>query len=198
MIAALRGKVLSKGINNVIVDVQGVGYDVAVSLASLEAIPQDGDVFLHVHTSMRENALELYGFVTQDEKALFEMLLKVAGIGPKTSLIVLSGISPDGFRRAVLESDLHKLTSIPGIGKKSAERIVLELKEKISKMPAGGACTPGKQTGESLEQDIVSSLLNLGYKERVAETVAHKVAKEAAPGTPLSTAIKSALKELMK
>lgn len=198
MIAALRGKVVSRGINNVIVDVQGVGYDVAVSLASLESIPQEGEVFLHVHTSMRENALELYGFVTPEEKALFEMLLKVAGIGPKTSLIVLSGISPDGFMRAVLESDLHKLTSIPGIGKKSAERIVLELKEKISKMPAGGPCSPGKQPGEVLEQDIVSSLLNLGYKERVAEMVAHKVAKEAAPGTSLSDAIKTALKELMK
>jgi holliday junction DNA helicase RuvA len=198
MIAALRGKVVSRGINNVIVDVQGVGYDVAVSLASLESIPQEGEVFLHVHTSMRENALELYGFVTPEEKALFEMLLKVAGIGPKTSLIVLSGISPDGFMRAVLESDLHKLTSIPGIGKKSAERIVLELKEKIAKMPAGGPSAPGKQDGETLEQDIVSSLLNLGYKERVAEMVAHKVAKEAGPGTSLSTAIKTALKELMK
>jgi holliday junction DNA helicase RuvA len=198
MIAALRGKVVSRGINSVIVDVQGVGYDVAVSLSSLESIPQEGEVFLHVHTSMRENALELYGFVTQDEKALFEMLLKVAGIGPKTSLIVLSGISPEGFRRAVLESDLHKLTSIPGIGKKSAERIVLELKEKISKMSTCGPGVPGKQAGESLEQDIVSSLLNLGYKERVAETVAHNVVKEAGPGTSLSAAIKSALKELMK
>jgi holliday junction DNA helicase RuvA len=198
MIAALRGKVMLKGINNVILDVQGVGYDVAVSLSSLESIPQAGEIFLHVHTSMRENALELYGFVTREEKSLFELLLRVAGIGPKTSLIVLSGISPDGFRRAVLENDLHKLTSIPGIGKKSAERIVLELKEKISKMSDGGPDDSGKQTEESLQRDIISSLLNLGYKERVAETVARKVAKDAGPGAPLSDAIKSALKELMK
>jgi Holliday junction DNA helicase RuvA len=198
MIASLRGKVVSKGVNNIILDVQGVGYDVAVSLSSLESIPQEGDVFLHVHTSMRENALELYGFVTGEEKALFEMLLKVAGVGPKTSLIVLSGTSPEGFRRAVLEGDLHKLTSIPGIGKKSAERIILELREKIAKMPATGLAQPEKPTKETLERDIISSLLNLGYKERVAETVAHKIVKEMGPGTSLSNAIKAALKELMK
>lgn len=198
MIASLRGKIVSKGVNTIVVDVQGVGYDVAVSLSSLEFIPQEGDVFLHVHTSMRENAFELYGFVTREEKTLFEMLLKVAGVGPKTSLIVLSGISPEGFRKAVLGNDLHKLTSIPGIGKKSAERIVLELREKIAKMPAGGPCAPEKQTKETLERDVVSSLLNLGYKERVAETVAHKVMKELDPGTSLSNAIKAALKELMK
>jgi len=182
----------------VVVDVQGVGYEVALSLSSLESIPQDGEVFLHVYTAMRENALELYGFATQGEKALFELLLKVGGIGPKTSLIILSGISPEGFRRAVLEGDVHKLMAIPGIGKKSAERIILELKDKITKLSTQASFAQGKHTAETLEADIVSSLLNLGYKERLAESVAHKVVKGSEPGISLGAAIKAALKELMQ
>jgi len=198
MIASLRGKIAFKGLNRIIVDVQGVGYEVAVSLSTIEALPQDAEAFLNIHTAVRENALELYGFVTQEEKSLFEMLLTVAGIGPRLSLNILSGISPDGFRRAVLEGDLHRLTSIPGIGKKSAERMVLELKEKIHKMPMFGDSISGKFSPCSLQDDLVSSLTNLGYKERMAETVAKKVLKESGPDISLPYAVKTALKELMK
>jgi holliday junction DNA helicase RuvA len=198
MIASLRGKIAFKGLNRIIVDVHGVGYEVAVSLSTMEALPQDAEAFLNIYTALRENALELYGFVTQEEKALFEMLLTVAGIGPRISLNILSGTSPDGFRRAVLEGDLHRLTSIPGIGKKSAERIVLELKEKIHKMPMFGDSIPGKLAPPSLRDDLVSSLTNLGYKERMAETVAKKVLEDAGPEMSLSYAVKTALKELMK
>lgn len=198
MIASLRGKIAFKGLNRIIVDVHGVGYEVAVSLTTMEALPQDAEAFLNIYTALRENALELYGFVTQEEKALFEMLLTVAGIGPRISLNILSGTSPDGFRRAVLEGDLHRLTSIPGIGKKSAERIVLELKEKIHKMPMFGDPISGKPAPPSLRDDLVSSLTNLGYKERMAETVAKKVLEEAGPEMSLSYAVKTALKELMK
>lgn len=198
MIASLRGKIAFKGLNRIIVDVHGVGYEVAVSLSTMEALPQDAEAFLNIYTALRENALELYGFVTQEEKALFEMLLTVAGIGPRISLNILSGTSPDGFRRAVLEGDLHRLTSIPGIGKKSAERILLELKEKIHKMPMFGDSISDKLAPPSLRDDLVSSLTNLGYKERMAETVAKKVLEDSGPEMSLSYAVKTALKELMK
>src|SRR5208283_6044223 len=99
MIASLRGQVISRSLNRVIIETHGVGYDVAVSITTAESLSQTDDVFLYIHTAMRENALELYGFKTEEEKALFEMLLSVAGIGPRTSMLILSGISPDGFKQ---------------------------------------------------------------------------------------------------
>ena len=198
MIASLRGQVISKSLNRVIIEAQGVGYDVAVSITTAESLPQTEEAFLHIHTALRENALELYGFKTEEEKTLFELLLTVAGIGPRTSMSILSGISPDGFKQAVLDGDLHQLTMIPGIGRKSAERIVLELKDKIRRLgPAVGV--PGeKGRATSLENDVVSSLVNLGYPERTAVASARKVFKEAEPGLTLSQAVKLALKHLMK
>ncbi len=198
MIASLRGKLLFRGINRVVIDVQGVGYSVGVSLATLGSLPENGEVFLHVHTAVRETALELYGFIDEEERALFEMLLGVAGVGPKIAITILSGIAPESFRQAVLGADIHRLTSIPGIGKKSAERIVLELREKIKKVGAGTVSggVAGAQT--ALEDDLISSLVNLGYKERVAGAAAKKSLKECEPGVSLEQALKTALKELMK
>ena len=198
MIASLRGQVISRGLNRVIIEAQGVGYDVAVSISTAETLPQTGEAFLHIHTALRENALELYGFKTEEEKTLFEMLLTVAGIGPRTSMLILSGISPDGFKQAVLEGDVSKLTMIPGIGRKSAERIVLELKDKIRRLgPAVGV--PGeKGRAGTLEDDLASSLVNLGYPERTAVAAARKVMKDTEPGLTLSQAVKLALKQLMK
>ncbi|MGO9116040.1 MAG: Holliday junction branch migration protein RuvA [Desulfomonilaceae bacterium] len=197
MIASLRGQVISRSLNRVIIDTHGVGYDVAVSITTAESLSQTGEVFLHIHTALRENALELYGFKTEEEKALFEMLLSVAGIGPRTSMLILSGISPDGFKQAVLEGDLHKLTAIPGIGRKSAERIVLELKDKIRRLsPEFGLL--GKGRAATLEDDLASSLVNLGYPERTAMAAARKVIKESEPGLTLSQMVKLALKHLMK
>ena len=198
MIACLRGKVLFRGINRLVVDVQGVGYEVAVSLATLDSLPRNGEVFLHVHTALRENALELYGFCTEEEKALFEMLITVKGIGARTSLVILSGISPEGLRNAVLGSDLHRLTAIPGVGRKSAERIILELREKIQKLGAATLPAAGRDGAFSLEEDLISSLVNLGYKDRVASSAAKKVLKGAAPDLTLTHALKTALKDLMK
>jgi holliday junction DNA helicase RuvA len=198
MIAWLRGKVLHRGINRLIIDVQGVGYDVAVTISTLELLPQEGEVCLHVCTILRENALDLYGFLDRDEKALFELLLTVTGIGPRTALNILSGISPSGFHRAILENDLSKLTTIPGVGKKSAERIVLELRERVQKMSLFASTTPQKSTRASLEEDLVSSLVNLGYKERIALDAAKKVFKTAEPDVTLAHAVRRALKELVK
>jgi len=198
MIASLRGKIIHRGINRLIMDVGGVGYELAVSLSTLGSLPADGETFLHVHTALRENALELYGFADPAEKTLFEMLLTVTGIGPRTSLIILSGVSPDGFREAVIKGDLHKLTSIPGIGKKSAERIVVELKEKIRKLGMPGLGAAGRPAASSLEDDLVSSLVNLGYKDRVAAMAAGKVLKGNGNDMDLAQAVRLALKELVK
>ena len=198
MIASLRGQVISKGLTHVIVEAQGVGYGVAVSIATAETLPETGEIFLHIHTALRENALELYGFMTQEEKALFEMLITVAGIGPRTSMLILSGISPGDLKEAIIEGDLRQLTAIPGIGKKSAERIILELKEKISKLNVGGNGTGGRSVSSSLEEDLASSLINLGYTERMAVTAAKKVLSENVTVLSLSEAVKLALKQVSK
>lgn len=198
MIASLRGKVILIGLNRVIVEAHGVGYDVAVSLSTRDALAENADVFLHIHTAMRDNALELYGFITSEEKRLFEMLLTVAGVGPRTSLQVLSGISPGGFCQAVLDGDASQLVSIPGIGKKSAERIILELKEKIKKLPVFAASPAGKTGAGSLSDDLISSLVNLGYTPRAAEAAAKSVLKNGGPHLSLSEAVRAALKEASK
>jgi holliday junction DNA helicase RuvA len=197
VIASLRGKLMYRGFNRVIVDVQGVGYDVAVSLPTLETLTENGEIFLHIHTSVRENALELYGFVEQEEKALFELLIGVSGIGPRSALTILSGISPDRFQHAVINGDTRRLTAIPGIGKKSAERMMLELKEKIQKLTFS---SDGKQSvgPASVEDDLVSSLVNLGYREKEAVAAAHKVLNGDGNALSLTQAVKLALKELMK
>jgi holliday junction DNA helicase RuvA len=198
MIASLRGQILSRGVNSLIVDVRGVGYEVAVSLSTMESLPHEGEVFLHIYTVLRENSLELFGFSDRDEKLLFEMLLGVAGVGPRTSLNILSGISPTGFREAVLNEDVHKLTSIPGIGKRSAERLLVELKEKIRKITPLRIPNQDRVRTPSLEEDLVSSLVNLGYKDRVAAAAARKVLKDATSHLEPAQAVKLALKELIK
>jgi len=173
-----------------------VGYELSVPLTCLDALQDDGETFFHVHTALRENALELYGFVAPEEKSLFEMLITVSGIGPRISLAILSGTSPDGFRQAILSGNIQKLTAIPGVGKKTAERIVLELKEKIRKNVFPGVCAPGAESTVSMEEDLISSLVNLGYKERVAEDAARKVLKATGPDITLGQAVKAALKSL--
>ncbi|MEJ2718183.1 MAG: Holliday junction branch migration protein RuvA [Deltaproteobacteria bacterium] len=198
MIAALRGTILFRNTNRVIVDVQGVGYEVSVSIPTMESLPDDGEVFFHVHTALRENSLELYGFTAEGEKALFEMLLGVSGIGPRMALTILSGISPDRFQKAILQSDLRSLTAVSGIGKKTAERIILELKEKIKKISIFTVSEPGVNVPASLEEDLVSSLLNLGYREREATAAAKTVLTNCTGEVSLSNALKRALRELMK
>ncbi len=198
MIAALRGKVLFKSVNRIIVDVQGVGYDVAVPLTTMDSLTENGEVQLHIHTALRENALELYGFATSDEKTLFEMLIGVSGIGPRTALTILSGISPQGFLDAVMHGDLRRLTAIPGIGKKSGERILVELKDKIRKIGLTAPSPSAVQAPASLKVDLISSLVNLGYRERDARTAADKIMKSQHSDISLTDAVKLALKELMK
>jgi len=198
MIASLRGKLLFRGINRLTIDVQGVGYNVAVPLSTLLALPEDGEVFLHIHTVFRENALELYGFIDQDEKALFEMLLGVTGVGPRLALVILSGISPEGFTQATLTGDCHRFTCIPGIGKKLAERIVLELKDKIHKTGIGSICTTvAASSSAALEDDLMCSLINLGYKDSIARETVREALQESIAGVSLEQALKMCLKKLV-
>jgi Holliday junction DNA helicase RuvA len=198
MIACLRGPLIYRGVNRVIVDVNGVGYNVFVSLNTLESLPNQEEALLHIHTAFRENSLELYGFATEEEKSLFEMLLSVSGIGPKTSLTILSGISPDGFKQAICEKNLAKLSSIPGIGKKSAERIVVELKEKVTAFPSKAKTTDMSCPKSNLQEDLTSSLINLGYKQKIAGETAERVLRNSEENMSLEKAVKLAFKELIK
>ena len=198
MIACLRGPLIYRGVNRVIVDVNGVGYNVFVSLNTLESLPNQEEALLLIYTAFRENSLELYGFATEEEKSLFEMLLSVSGIGPKTSLTILSGISPDGFKQAICEKNLAKLSSIPGIGRKSAGRIVVELKEKITAFPSKAKTTDTSCTKSNLQEDLTSSLINLGYKQKIAAETAERVLRNSEANLSLEQAVKLAFKELIK
>jgi Holliday junction DNA helicase RuvA len=197
VIASLRGKVLLRDPNRLIVDVNGVGYEVFVTSSALESASVGAEIFLHVYTAFRENSLELFGFPGPVEKSFFEMLLTVGGIGPKLAMAVLSGISAGAFRDAIISKDIRRLTSIPGIGKKSAERICLELKDKIEKLGPFPASEATDAATQGLEADLVSSLMNLGYKERDARLAARNALDARAGETPsLQDVLRSALKSL--
>jgi Holliday junction DNA helicase RuvA len=199
MIAFLRGRILDKQPNLLIVDVQGVGYLVHVPLSTFyEAGEVGAEAELRIYTHVREEALQLYGFLTVLEQQLFERLIGISGIGPKLAIAVLSGIEPRDFIAAVQRSDLARLTSIPGIGRKTAERIVLELKDRLAHIaaPAGGDAGP-VSTGERLRDDLLSALQNLGYQRPAAEK-AIDAAVGTADGPSFESALKAALRELMR
>ena len=163
MIAHLRGKLAQKDSTRVIVDVNGVGYEVFVPLTTYTALPSTGsEVSIDIHTHVREDIIALYGFSTRRERAIFEKLMTISGIGPKLAVTILSGGSVEDLVTAIKRSDLPRLTAIPGVGKKTAERIVLELKDKLQEF----AEAPAKST---VELDVLSALENLGYNRAIAE-----------------------------
>jgi Holliday junction DNA helicase RuvA len=167
MIAHLRGTLLAKHPNQAIVEAHGVGYDVTISVPTFSEMPgTGGEVALHVHTHVREDALSLYGFLRLAEKHLFEKLLTVSGIGPKLAITILSGMAADEMVAAIRGGDLGRLTRIPGIGKKTAERMVLELRDKL---PAAGAAEMSATAASPVEEDVISALVNLGYQRGAAE-----------------------------
>jgi holliday junction DNA helicase RuvA len=167
MIAHLRGTLLAKRPNQAIVETHGVGYDVAISVPTFTEMPAAGaDVALHIHTHVREDALSLYGFLRLAEKQLFERLLTVSGIGPTLAIKILSGMPSDEMVEAIRGGDLARLTRIPGIGKKTAERMVLELRDKL---PTAGASEMNAALASPVEEDVISALVNLGYPRAAAE-----------------------------
>jgi len=172
MIAFLTGRLLEKQPNRIVVDVGGVGYDVAVPLSTFYTLGDAGaPVSLRIHTHVREEAIALFGFATPLELLLFERLIGVSGIGPKVALAVLSGIEPEELVRAVRTEDTARLTAIPGVGKKTAERIGLELKDRLPRalVTAPGVPAPGGEPGGGLRDDLLSAMLNLGYQRAAAE-----------------------------
>lgn len=197
MIAHLQGRLLEKLPNRIMVDVNGVGYDVFVPLSTFYGLGDTGsDVRLRIHTHVREDALLLYGFATRLEQDLFERLIGISGIGPKVALSILSGIEPPELVRAIQTSDLARLTAIPGVGKKTAERVVLELKDRLPRAvvptPAGDeAAVP------STRDDLLSALINLGYHRPLAEKAVDAALKQA-PAGDFEQLLRQALREIAR
>jgi Holliday junction DNA helicase RuvA len=166
MIAHLRGRLLAKHPNQAIVEAGGVGYDVVISVPTFSDLPTLGsEVALHIHTHVREDALALYGFLRPSEKTLFEKLIAVSGIGPKLAITILSGMPADEMIAAIRGNDVAKLTRIPGIGRKTAERMVLELRDKLQTFVE----TPAAAPASPVDEDVISALVNLGYQRPAAE-----------------------------
>ena len=168
MIAHLHGRLLAKHPNQAIVETGGVGYDVVISVPTYSDLPGAGsDVALHIHTHVREDQIALYGFLHPTEKQLFEKLITVSGIGPKLAITILSGMAADAMAASIRGNDIARLTKIPGIGKKTAERMVLELRDKLPVPTTGSA--PAIPTLSAVEEDVLSALVNLGYQRASAE-----------------------------
>lgn len=179
MIAHLRGTLIAKHPNQAIVECGGVGYDVVITVPTFSDLPETGsEVALYIHTHVREDQLSLFGFRRAEEKRLFEKLLIVSGIGPKLAVTILSGMPATDMVGAIRSGDLARLTKIPGIGRKTAERMVLELKDKLEEFTAA----PPPPEASPLEEDVISALVNLGYQRPAAERALAVAARHATPG----------------
>jgi Holliday junction DNA helicase RuvA len=181
MIGQLRGLLLVKKPNQILVDVQGVGYEVHIPLTSFYELPAEGnEVLLRIHTHVREDALLLFGFVSQKEKDLFLKLISISGIGPKLAISILSGGRVEELALAVADGNLARLTTIPGVGRKTAERVVLELKGQMAPFLAPGVADSAQagSARDRLEEDILSALVNLGYPKSGAEKALAAVTRE--------------------
>jgi holliday junction DNA helicase RuvA len=195
MIAQLRGTIEDKRPNQVLVDVGGVGYLVHVPLSTFYGLGElHSNVTLLVYTHVREDALALYGFLSSREKHFFELLISISGVGPTLALKILSGMSVDDLVPAVRAGDLVRLTRIPGVGRKTAERIVIELRDKLAAMEAPEETRPASAPAGTAG-DVVSALLNLGYDQRAAEQAVERVGKNGASES-FETLLRSALQEL--
>lgn len=199
MIALLTGQIAYKSPDHIILDVKGVGYRVHIPFSTYYELPEEGgSASLHIHTSVREDAILLYGFRTRLEKSFFQLLISVSGIGPKLARDILSNIQPGPLAQALTKAELGKLSTIPGIGKKTAERLVLELKDKAGKLDLSSlpATEVNYIAPDDVTEDVVSALLNLGYKEPQVR----KSLTGLNPGSDISVEalLKQALKVLMK
>jgi Holliday junction DNA helicase RuvA len=166
MIAHLRGRLISKHPNQAVVEAAGVGYDVTITIPTFSDLPTTGsEVALHIHTHVREDAIALFGLLRAEEKHLFEKLIQVSGIGPKLAITILSGMPAPEMVAAIRSGDIARLTRIPGIGRKTAERMVLELRDKLE----GFGAAPPPKLASPVEEDVLSALMNLGYQRAAAE-----------------------------
>jgi Holliday junction DNA helicase RuvA len=199
MIASLQGILTFKSPGHITVEVHGIGYRVFIPLSTFYELADEGSsVSLNIFTAVREDAIHLYGFRTPEEKKLFELLLSVNGIGPKLAINLLSGISSADFIRAVFTEDRQTLTKIPGVGKKMADRIILELRDRVIKLAPEDAREEVKaeSTLDAIREDALSALVNLGYKKSFARTVLDKIMDGSSQPWSLEELLKEALKHL--
>jgi len=191
LIARLRGKLIEKAPSRLVVDVNGVGYEVTVPVSTFTMMPAEGaEVSLDIHTHVREDMIALYGFSSRQERSVFERLIGISGIGPKLAVTILSGGSVEALVGAIRKGDLARLTAIPGVGKKTAERIVVELRDKLADFAEG----PAKST---TEMDVLSALENLGYPHPVVEAAIHR-AMDGEADAPFDVLFKRSLQILTK
>jgi holliday junction DNA helicase RuvA len=195
VIAHLRGRLISKHPNQAIIEASGVGYDVTISIPTFSDLPAAGtEVALHIHTHVREDAIALFGFLHSAEKRLFEKLITVSGIGPKLAITILSGMSAETMVGAIRSNDVAQLTRIPGIGKKIAERMVLELRDKLESFTISAVAPPA---ASAVEEDVISALVNLGYQRGAAEK-AVAGAKNGSEGAAFDVLFRKALASASK
>ena len=200
MIAIINGLLIHKATSSVVVDANGVGYRIFVPLTTFYTLPDTNQpVTLHVHTHVRPDAISLFGFGSGSEKEVFELMLSVSGIGPRLAINILSGISAEELIRAISDENLNRLVSIPGVGKKTAERMILELKDKMLKLSASDVVY--KDNGDivifdSTKDDALSALINLGYKSHRAREVVDKIVSVSPQPLTLDVLLKKALKIL--
>lgn len=181
MIASLRGVLVEKHPNQAVVETGGVGYDVTIPVSTYTHLPDNGvEVKLRIHTHVREDALALFGFLTQDEKAIFEKLIGVSGIGPGLATKILSGLAAPDLINAIRRGEVDKLVRVPGIGKKTAERMVLELRDKLPAIAGQESAEPAAAALSPIDQDVLSALLNLGCGRPQAEAAVRKAKATAA------------------
>lgn len=207
MIAQLKGTLADKGLDAVVVDVGGVGYAVSISLNTLAVLPAVGQpVGLYTYLQVREDALQLYGFATPEERRAFELCIAVSGIGPKIALAVLSGLDARGLAKVITDGDVHRLKRVPGIGPKTAERLVLELRDKVGRIganPEAGAARGEARAasragaGGGLAADVAIALGNLGYKPAEADRAAEAALAED-PAAPIEAVLRRALRLLQR
>ncbi len=199
MIALLTGNVVSKTPDRIILDVNGVGYQVSIPLSSFYSLPDEGNTTLHIYTHVREDSLTLFGFLSLPEKEMFILLLSITGIGPKVALNILSHMSCPDLHSALINEDANRLATLPGIGKKTAERLILELRDKVSKLTTSAELSAMAQTtafSTNISSDALSALINLGYKEKQAAAAVAKVDLEV--NDSMETILKAALKHLSR
>jgi Holliday junction DNA helicase RuvA len=211
MIARLSGTLVAKSLDGAVVEAGGVGYDVRLPLSAFPRLPEVGQpVTLHIHTHVREDAIQLFGFPGPEDKSVFEMLIGVSGIGPRLALTLLSGLTAPELVGAIAGGQAERLRAVPGIGKKTAERLVVELKDKIQKLPAalrGGAAraaaappaagaAPAGEPSADLEDDLLSALVNLGYTRGTAEKAIARVRGRGAGPASLADLLRETLRVL--
>jgi Holliday junction DNA helicase RuvA len=200
MIARISGILIYKSVSHVIVDAYGVGYRIFVPLTTFYELPETGQrATLNIYTHVKEDAIHLFGFHTFEDQGIFQMLISIAGIGPKLAMNILSGIPAREFVKAVTQGNMSRLVAIPGVGKKMAERMIVELKDKMLKIDLKEMKSdkdPGIVGDNAMKDDALSALVNLGYKNATAKAVIEKVVSESVEGLGLDVLLKNALKTL--